>query len=259
MLQLIDDDLSVSDPTSTTGPEKPVIEIQGLEKRFGSLKVLKGIDAQIRAGQVTALIGPNGAGKTTLIKALLGLTRPDAGRISLFGEPLDGGVAYREKIGYMPQYAAFPENLSGNDVLALLKDLREHTGKFDEELRIAFALEDELDKPIRTLSGGTRQKVSALCAFLFSPPILILDEPTSGLDPTASSRLKDKVRRARDAGRAIILTSHIMSELEEMTDHLLFLMEGRVWFDGTIEEIRARTGEDRLERAIATLIQKEAA
>lgn len=233
-----------------------MIEIAGLEKRFGPREVLKGIDTRIESGRVTAIVGPNGAGKTTLIKCLLGLTRPDAGTIEIDGHRLNGDWAYRSDIGYMPQAARFPENLSAREVIRMLKDLRGNPEALDEGLLHTFTFADGLDKPIRTLSGGTRQKVSAVIAFLFRPKILILDEPTAGLDPIASSRLKDRIVEAKEGGKTVILTSHIMSEIEELSDHIIFLLEGRIRFEGPKDEIKAVTGEERLERAIAALLEK---
>ena len=238
-----------------------MIEIDGLLKRYGKLPVLRGVDLRVERGRVTAVVGPNGAGKTTLIKAVLGLAHPDGGRIAVDGVVLDGGVDYRARIGYMPQIARFPENLTGADLLALLKDLRGDAGAgaLDEELIGRFGLGPELDKPLRTLSGGTRQKVNAAMAFLFRPELLILDEPTAGLDPVASSILKDKILAERAAGRTFILTSHIMSELEELADDVAFLLDGQVRFTGPIDDLKRATRQPSLERAVAQMMTQEAA
>ncbi len=231
-----------------------MIDIVGIEKRFGRLRVLRGLDLRIERGTVTAIVGPNASGKTTLIKAILGLIKPDGGHIVFDGVKLNGAWNYRERIGYMPQLARFPDNLSAREVIDMLKDLRGRPDDLDEELLTAFDLESELGKPLRTLSGGTRQKISAVVAFLFRPDVLILDEPTAGLDPVASSILKDKILRERDAGTTFILTSHIMSEIEELADDIAFLLDGTVHFAGSTTEIKATTGQPRLERAIAQLL-----
>ncbi len=231
-----------------------MIKIQGLHKRFGKLEVLKGVDLTISTGKISAILGPNASGKTTLIKSLLGLVKPDAGELIVDGQPVNGDTRYKEKIGYMPQIARFPENLTVGEILAMVKDVRGRFDDLDEELFYAFHLEKELNKPIRTLSGGTRQKVSATVAFLFTPPILILDEPTAGLDPVASSRLKDKILREKANGRTIILTSHIMSEVQELADQLVFLQEGVIFYNGELEQMIRNTGETRLERAIARMM-----
>ena len=236
-----------------------MIETGGLVKRYGTQRVLDGVDLHVRRGRVTAIVGPNGAGKTTLIKMILGLAHPGGGRIAVDGRALDGGVGYRARIGYMPQIARFPENLSGGELLALLQDLRSSEGPVDEELIDRFALAPHLDKPLRTLSGGTRQKVNAVMAFLFRPDLLILDEPTAGLDPVASSVLKDKILAERAAGRTFVLTSHIMSELEELADDVVFLLDGKVRFAGPLGDLKRTTRQVNLERAIAQMMTQEAA
>jgi Cu-processing system ATP-binding protein len=235
-----------------------MIDVVGVSKRFGRLQVLDGLDLAIRPGRVTAVVGPNAAGKTTLIKILLGLTRPDAGRVLLDGQPATDDGAYRARIGYMPQIARFPENLSARDLLTLLARLRGGSAT-DESLIGEFALDAQLDKPLRTLSGGTRQKVNAVMAFLFAPDALILDEPTAGLDPISSSILKDRVLQERTRGRTVIIASHIMSELEELADDVAFLLDGRIRFAGPLEELKRRTHQPSLERAIAHLMIREAA
>lgn len=238
-------------------PAKPMIDLAALEKRFGKLHVLKGVNLHIDRGRVTAIVGPNASGKTTLIKSILGLTRPDGGQILFDEDRVNGDCGYRERIGYMPQAARFPENLSAREVLAMLKDLRDNPTDIDEDLLDAFQVEAELDKPLRTLSGGTRQKISAIVAFLFRPDVIILDEPTAGLDPVASGILKDKVRKERDAGRTFILTSHIMSEIEELADDLAFLLDGQIRFAGSVDAIKRQTGAHRLERAIAHMMTED--
>lgn len=240
-------------------PERldPLVEVVGLSKSFGALEVLRDLDLRLRRGRVTAVVGPNGSGKTTLIKAVLGLVRPDTGRILFDGQPLAAdAVAYRARVGYMPQRAAFPENLTGREVLTMLADLRETDGAQapDDALIGALGLEGELDKPIRTLSGGTRQKLNAVVAFRFRPDLIVLDEPTAGLDPVASGVLKDAIGAAQDRGVTFVLTSHIVSELEALSDELVFLSEGRPAFVGTVAELKRQSGEDRLERAIAHLM-----
>lgn len=236
-----------------------IIDLAGLKKNYGKLRVLRDLDVQITRGKVTAVVGPNGSGKTTLIKIILGLTRPDSGRIFFDGQEVESDGKQREKIGYMPQVARFPENLSAREVIAMLRDLRNDTQTPDEDLIDSFDLEPELDKPLRTLSGGNRQKVSAVIAFLFNPPVIILDEPTAGLDPIASSILKDKIHRETACGKTVLLTSHIMSEIEELSDNIVFLLDGKVRFQGGIDEIRRATGEARLERAIAQMMKSKAA
>jgi Cu-processing system ATP-binding protein len=234
------------------------LELAGIRKRFGRLQVLDGVDAVLASGRVTAIVGPNAAGKSTLIKCVLGLVRPDEGQIRLLGEPVGADPGYRRRIGYMPQGAPFPENLTGREILRMLKGLRGES-ETDEELVHRFNLGPELAKPIRTLSGGTRQKLNAVVAFLFRPPVVILDEPTAGLDPLASGILKEKIQEAVERGATVVLTSHIMSEIEELATEVIFLVEGRVHFQGTMEQLRRTTGEQRLERAVARLMRARVA
>lgn len=236
-----------------------MIQISGLKKQFGKLEVLKGIDLTLNTGNVTAIVGHNGSGKTTLIKAILGLVRADSGEIFVDDTRVNGDVRYKSEIGYMPQIARFPENLTVAEIITLIKDLREEESTTDDFLYDAFDLAKEADKPLRTLSGGTRQKVSAVIAFLFHPKILILDEPTAGLDPLSSSILQDKILEERRNGKTIILTSHIMSEIEALADELVYLQDGEIFYNGHLKSMLRNTGEKKLERAIARLIEGAAA
>jgi Cu-processing system ATP-binding protein len=238
-----------------------MIELREVRKRYGALQVLDGVDLTIATGRVTAVVGPNSAGKTTLIKGILGLARMDAGTIAIDGAPIapQGNGAYRGDIGYMPQIARFPENLSGADLFAMLRDLRPAFTVRDEELIERLGLAPHLGKPLRVLSGGTRQKVNAALAFLFSPRLLILDEPTAGLDPLASSVVKDKILEERGKGRTFVLTSHVMSELEELADDVAFLVDGRIRFFGAVHDLKKTTRQLSLERAIAHVLETEAA
>jgi Cu-processing system ATP-binding protein len=240
-----------------------VIRIEKVQKRFGPLEVLKGVDLELDRGRVTAIVGPNGSGKTTLIKMVLGLVKPDSGRIVLDDHVLNGDWRYRERIGYMPQIVRFPENLSGRELIAMITDLRSGSetgsGAFDTELDAVFAMHADLDKPFRVLSGGMRQKVNAMLAFRFRPDLLILDEPTGGLDPVAARALKDKIRRERDKGCTVLITSHNTAELESLADDVAFLLDGSVRYRGTLEGLKRRTEETDLEGAIARLMMGVAA
>jgi Cu-processing system ATP-binding protein len=232
-----------------------MVEVASVEKRFGKLDILRGVDASFEGGKITAVVGPNASGKTTLMKCILGLVLPDAGEVRVGGESVRQNPKTRARIGYMPQKAQFPENLRPKELFDWVQDLRGEKSPLTQSLIDYFELEPFLGKPLRVLSGGTRQKVSAVLAFLFDPPVLMLDEPTAGLDPLASSRLKDRMFEERARGKTIILTSHVMSELEEFTDEVKFLLEGKIVFQGTLAEVRRRTGEERLERAIARMME----
>jgi len=228
-----------------------MITITGLTKRFGPLHVLRGLDLEIGEGRVTAVVGPNGAGKTTLMKTILGLTRSDGGEILVDGERVGDDPRYRSNVGYMPQIARFPENLTAAELIAMVRDLRGDDAAVDDDLIERFKLVDHLRKPLRTLSGGTRQKVNAVLAFLFCPALLVLDEPTAGLDPVSSGILKDKIAEVRDSGRTVIVTSHVLSELDAFADDIAFLVDGRLRYAGSVHDLKLSTRQLSLERAIA--------
>jgi Cu-processing system ATP-binding protein len=233
----------------------PAIEIAHLTKRFGRTPVLAGLDALVQPGRVTALVGPNAAGKSTLLKCILGLVRPDAGTIAVNGIPVGANPSYRRAIGYMPQHSAFPEHLSADEVMSLLRRVRGSDAPIDFELIERFSLAPELHKRVHALSGGTRQKLNVVVAYLFRPSLVILDEPSAGLDPVANGVLKRKIRESTRNGVTHLITSHVLSELEELADDVLFLIDGRVRYSGSLEGLRAATGERRLERAVGLLMQ----
>jgi Cu-processing system ATP-binding protein len=232
----------------------PIIEISGLTKRFDRTAVLVDLDAVIARGRVTALVGPNAAGKSTLLKCLLGLARPDSGTIRIDGAGVTTDPAYRRAIGYMPQRPAFPENLTGEEVIALLRDVRGPGSAIDFELIERFGLARELRKRVHEMSGGTRQKLNAVAAYLFRPTLLILDEPSAGLDPIANGILKQKILDTKRRGASHLITSHVLSELEELADDVLFVIDGGVRFSGSLDRLRQATGEGRLERAVGALM-----
>lgn len=231
-----------------------MIRLRAVSKRFGKRQVLDDLVADIGTGRVTGLVGPNGAGKTTLLKLLLGLATPESGTIAIGSHLLDGTAGYRAVIGYMPQIARFPAHLSGRELLRTLVALRGDTGAADLSLADAFALEEAFDRPLGTLSGGTRQKINAVLAFAFRPELLVLDEPIAGLDPVAARVLKDRILVDRAAGATVVITSHVLPELEELADDVLFLAEGKARWQGGVHDLRIATGQPSLERAIASLL-----
>ncbi len=232
-----------------------MIDIQNISKRFGKLKALDGVSATFNEGQAVSLIGPNGSGKTTLIKCLLGMVIPDEGVMRFKGTDVTTTCDYRRDIGYMPQIGRYPDNMRISQIFDMMIDLRKnHNILLDEELLDAFDLKKQFDKPMRTLSGGTIQKVSACLAFLFDPSVLVLDEPTAGLDPVASEILKAKVLKEKKRGKLILMTSHILSDLEEMTTDVMYLQDGKMQFFKPVEELKAATNENRLARAIASVM-----
>ena len=237
-----------------------MIRIQDISKSFGKLKVLNGISVSCDSGETISLIGPNSSGKTTLIKCLLGMVIPDSGKIFFDEKAIAGSWEYREQIGYMPQIGRYPENMTIGEVLDMIRDLRKIKERdTDRELIHSFGLDSILNKRMRTLSGGTTQKVSASLAFLFHPQVLILDEPTAGLDPVASEALKEKIRREKEKGKLIFITSHILSDLDDLVTQVIYLQEGNVLFHKSIHDLRNDTGEEKLSRAIAAVMQNNEA
>lgn len=232
-----------------------MIKIQHLHKAFDELVVLNDVSVDIHPGSVTAVLGPNASGKSTLIKCILGLVNPDRGRILIDDEPIAGRWHYRARVGYMPQIARFPENLTVDELFSMVRDLREDVEDVDIELFARYELGAMGKKRLGTLSGGTRQKIIAALAFLFNPRILILDEPTVGLDPVATTVLKDKLRKERAAGKTILLSSHLVNEVEELADHIVYILDGKPIFDGSMEEIKRATAESRLDRALVRIME----
>jgi Cu-processing system ATP-binding protein len=234
-----------------------MLESIQLAKSFGKMKALDGISVRMNAGQAISLVGPNGSGKTTFIKCLLGLVIPDSGDVTLNGQHILGNWEYRRHIGYMPQIGRYPDNMRVGQVFDMVKEIRRGSfDRIDDDLIRAFEVEKFAGKTMRALSGGTRQKVSACLAFLFDPAILILDEPTAGLDPVASEILKEKVLAEKAGGKLVLVTSHILSDLEELTTDVMYIIEGKLRFYQPIEALKARTGEDKLNRALAQVMKQ---
>ncbi len=236
-----------------------MIEVTRLHKRFGKFVALHDVSLSIKRGSVTGVIGPNGSGKSTLIKCMLGLVRPTSGSISINGTVLDGSSDYRQAIGYMPQIARFPQDLTVGEIIDLVKGLRKEKATLESELINRFDLKQALAKRTRTLSGGTRQKLSMVLAGMYDPDLLILDEPTAGLDPISNINLKDFLAAYREKKRTVLVTTHIMSDLEELADEVIVIIDGRIPFSGPIRDLKVQTGELRLDVAVARLLESEAA
>ena len=234
-----------------------MIEIKELQKKFGKFEVLKNINLSCKKGECIALIGPNGCGKTTLIKSVLGMVLPDSGTIHFNGNSVLGEYLYREKIGYMPQIGRYPDNMTIGQIIEMIKKIRNSSDDLDEDLLHAFELEKMFDKQMRTLSGGTTQKVSAVLAFLFNPEVLILDEPTAGLDPLASEILKEKIIKEKEKGKLIFITSHLLSELDDLITEIIFMQEGEVHFHKKVDDLKAETNETKISKAIASILKQK--
>jgi len=230
-----------------------MVTIQNLYKNFGKNAVLKGVDLSIKDGGIFAVLGPNGSGKTTLIKSILGMVIPNKGKISVLGENIKKSSGYRHKIDYLPQIANFPSNLKVKELIKMIKDLRGNTSN-DEHLIELFRLEPFLNKKLGNLSGGTKQKVNIVLTFMFDSPLIVLDEPTTGLDPISLIRLKDLIQKEKSNGKTILITSHIMSFVEEVSDEIVFLLEGQIYFKGTIQDLKTKTNQPDFEHAIASIL-----
>lgn len=221
-----------------------VIKITGLAKRYRGVAALADVTAAIPAGQVVGLLGHNGAGKSTLIKLVLGLIEPSAGNIKVFDTPpwRSSAVAFRRRIGYLPENVAFWGNLTGREVIAYLADLKcvarsEAYGLLDK-----VGLADAGGRRVRTYSKGMRQRLGLAQALLGKPDLVVLDEPTSGLDPQATHELYETVDELRTAGRSVLISSHVLAELEPHIDTALVLRHGRLVATGSVDALRRQSG-----------------
>lgn len=234
-----------------------MIIASNVTKQFGKLKALDNVSVKCNKGECIALIGPNGSGKTTFIKCMLGMVVSDSGFITFNDKNILHDWKYRANIGYMPQIGRYPDNMTIGQILDMMKDIRgKNDATLDDDLIIGFGLNTLLSKRMRTLSGGTRQKVSASLAFLFNPDVLILDEPTAGLDPVASEILKEKIIAEKKKGKLILITSHILSELDDLVTQVIYMQDGKLCFHKSIEDLREDTGEHKLSKAIASVMLK---
>jgi Cu-processing system ATP-binding protein len=234
-----------------------MIALETVDKKFGKFQALDQISIRFDAGKSYALIGPNGSGKTTLIKSILGMVIPTHGEIRVAGKSIRNDWKYREDIGYMPQIGHYPENMRIGQLIDMMKNIRRPTAQTDDELVEAFNLKEIYDKRLHAMSGGTRQKVSAALAFLFKAPILILDEPTAGLDPVSVEILKEKILREKSDGKLLIISSHILSDLDELSTEVVYLFEGKIQYQDSLQDLKIQTGETRLGKAIANMIIKK--
>ncbi|MEZ4838604.1 ABC transporter ATP-binding protein [Flavobacterium sp.] len=234
-----------------------MIEIKNITKKFGKLNVLNDVTLSCKKGECIALIGPNGCGKTTLIKTILGMVLPDGGAIEFNNKSIVKEYLYRSSIGYMPQIGRYPDTMSIGGVVEMIKSIRNTNQVLDEELWHSFELDKMADKQMRTLSGGTTQKVSATLAFLFNPDVLILDEPTAGLDPLAAEILKDKIIKEKEKGKLILITSHLLSELDDLVTEIVFMQEGNIHFHKKVDDLKMETNETKISKAIASILKQK--
>jgi ABC-2 type transport system ATP-binding protein len=219
----------------------PVILIEGLVKRFGATQALSGLDLEVRAGEVHGFLGPNGAGKTTTLRVLLGLLRADAGRVELLGgDPWRDAVGLHRRLAYVPGDVTLWPSLSGGEVIDLLGRLR---GGLDPRHRAELLERFDLDprKKGRAYSKGNRQKVALVAALASEVELLLLDEPTAGLDPLMEDVFRQVIREERGRGRTVLLSSHILAEVEALCDRVTIIRDGRAVESGTLAELRHLT------------------
>ena len=233
-----------------------MIEFKNLHKSFGKLVVLNDLDLNIKEGGIFAVLGPNGSGKTTLIKCLLGMVIPHKGEIRFKNKSVLGKWDYRNDLNYLPQISNFPPNLTVVELIEMVKNLRPKQSN-EQDLIKLFGLTDSLQKKLGNLSGGTKQKVNIVLTFMFDSHLIILDEPTTGLDPIALIHLKELIQKEKAKGKTILITTHIMSVVEELADEIVFLLDGKIYFKGSVEALKKQTNNTNLEHAIANLISKQ--
>jgi Cu-processing system ATP-binding protein len=233
-----------------------MIKVKDIHKQFGQVKVLDGVSFDINQQGVVAVLGPNGSGKTTVLKTILGMVLPQSGEIFYKGQPIIGKWDYRKEIGYLPQIAQFPDNLIVSELIDMIKNIRNMPSK-EEEIIELFGVEPFLDKKLSNLSGGTKQKVNLVLTFMFDSPLYILDEPTAGLDPVSLIHLKELIQKEKSKGKTLLITTHIMSLVEELSDEIIFLLEGKIYFQGSVQELEKETGQSDLEHAIARILEKD--
>lgn len=236
-----------------------MIEIKNLTKSFGKLKALNNVNLNLAQGECIALIGPNGCGKTTLIKSILGMVLPENGDIIFNGKNIKNDNLYRNEIGYMPQIGRYPENMTIGQIINMIQGIRNQQRDLDLDLYNSFGIAKMLDKKMHALSGGTTQKVSATLAFMFPSRVLILDEPTAGLDPIASEILKDKIIEARKKGILVLITSHLLSELENIASQIIFMEDGNLILHKNVEELKSDTGQSSIAKSIIHILKNKVA
>ncbi len=219
------------------------IEIRALHKRYGRTVAVHELDLRVQPGTVFGLIGSNGAGKTTTLRTLVDVIRPSSGTVRVLGEePRRGGAALRRRIGYVPGELHLEGRASGHALLAFYAEVSGSSGSTASVLTTARDLADrlgvDLDRPVRTLSKGNKQKVGLIQAFMHQPELLILDEPTSGLDPLVQREFLSMVREAKSAGQTVLLSSHVLSEIQQSADEVAVLSAGRIVAEGDVASLR---------------------
>ena len=230
----------------------PAIETHGLSKHFGQRKAVDGLTISIPAGTIAGFVGPNGAGKTTTIRLLLGLVRPSAGSATILGQLLTHPERYLPCVGALIEAPTFYPSLSGRTNLEVLAHLGDYPRSRVSQVLELVELSDRAKDPVRTYSQGMKQRLGVAMALLPDPDLLILDEPANGLDPLGIIGMRDLLRRLREQSKTVFLSSHLLGELEQVTDWLVMLHQGKALFSGPARELLDRRSELVVEAEEAT-------
>jgi ABC-2 type transport system ATP-binding protein len=238
-----------------------VLAARGIDKSFGARCALDAVTLEVAAGEAVLLVGRNGAGKTTLLRIVTGFLDPDAGEVLIDGVSIANRAAAQAKLGYLPEHAPAPGDVIVRDHLTLrarLKGCRDAAAAVDKAAKAA-AIASELDRPVASLSKGYRQRVGLADALLGDPPLLVLDEPTSGLDPIQTTDMREHLSAIAKSGRAMIVSSHAVTDLEKLASKVAVLREGKLVAFDTPEALKAKTSSERLEAAVVQLLGEDKA
>lgn len=221
---------------------EPAVQVQGLTKSYGTVRALRGIDLEVKRGEIFGFLGPNGAGKTTTIRCLLDMIRPDGGKTLLLGlDPQADPVAVQARTGYLPGEMQFFDNLTAERQLRFFRDMRNGRAEWSYVRQLAERLDLNLKLQIKNLSKGNKQKVGVIQAFMHRPELLLLDEPTSGLDPLMQQEVLGMLREANTAGATVFFSSHIMSEVENVAGRVAIIRSGEIVEVAETESLTRRT------------------